>query len=192
MAGLQLADDVPSPAKRAKLSGEDASTVKQQREVRPTAAHSDKTGARPARPQKCADVAPPRLIPAVTHSRISKANPPFRQPIEVGSFSFDSRGQQQLDRSELRSPAGKSGMDLKVGYNHRQKLNQTPDLTNILTWVSHNWACFLPKLRGQRTLPRAQLVPAAAARQQRILQQTSESDQWVISSGSIFGIDKQT
>ena len=146
MAGLQLADDVPSPAKRAKLSGEDASTVKQQREVRPTAAHSDKTGARPARPQKCADF-------AVTHLEdFYKANPPFRQPIEVGSFSFDSRGQQQLDRSELRwySPAGKSGMDLKVGYNqYRQKLNQTPDLTNILTWVSHNWACFLPKLRGQ-------------------------------------------
>ena len=86
MAGLQLADDVPSPAKRAKLSGEDASTVKQQREVRPTAAHSDKTGARPARPQKCADF-------AVTHLEdFYKANPPFRQPIEVGSFSFDSRG----------------------------------------------------------------------------------------------------
>ena len=145
MAGLQVTD-VPSPAKRPKLSGEDASALKQQRESHPSSTAADKTSSRTTRPQKCADF-------AVSHLEdFYKANPPFRQPIEVGSFSFDSQGHQLLDRSELRwySPAGKSGMDLKVGYKQYQpKLNQTPDLTNILTWASHNWACFLPKLKGQ-------------------------------------------
>ena len=138
---LSASVDAP-PAKRRRLSDEDdSSLVHQQRHSRLV----DKPASK-IRPQKCADF-------AVSHLEdFYKSNPPFRQPIEVGSFSFDSHGHQQLDRSELRwySPAGKFGMDLKVGYGqYRQKLNQAPDLTNILIWMSHNWTCFLPKVRGQ-------------------------------------------
>ena len=140
---------VPSPAKKSRLSEEGGEGDPQQ-PPDPLAAtvHSEK-GPRIARPQKCADF-------SVSHLEdFYKANPPFRQPVEIGSFSFDGQGRQQLDRSGLRwyAPAGRSGMDLKVGYaQYEAKLNQTPDLTHLLTWLSHNWKCFLPKLRGQGSI----------------------------------------
>lgn len=84
-----------------------------------------------------------------------KPNPPFRLPVEIGSFSFDSEGEMVLDRSGLRYffQPPKLGLNLKVGFDQfERKLNQTPNLNAILTWVSHNWNCFLPKLTSQSSV----------------------------------------
>lgn len=77
-----------------------------------------------------------------------KPNPPFRLPVEIGSFSFDSSGIMVLNRSGLRyfSQPPRLGFDLKIGYDSFEcKLNQTPDLTDILKWISYNWSCFQTK-----------------------------------------------
>ena len=100
-------------------------------------------------PPKCADFLVSNL------EDFYRPYPAFRQPLEVGSFSFDSHGKLLLDRSGLRHYAqpSKLGLDLKVGYSaYKTKLHQSPDLNNILTWISHRWQCFLPKLRGQRSI----------------------------------------
>lgn len=101
---------------------------------------------------------PPPKCPNFVVSNLEdfyKPNPPFRLPVEVGSFSFDSQGQLVLDKSGLRYyyQPPKLGLDLNVGFDKfKRKLNQTPDLTNILTWISYHWDCFLPKLRGQGSI----------------------------------------
>lgn len=84
-----------------------------------------------------------------------KQYPAFRQPSEIGFFSFDSKGDMVMDRSGLRyySQPSRLGLDLKVGYpEFVPKLNQTPDLTNILTWISNRWECFLPKIKNQKSI----------------------------------------
>lgn len=126
-----LSDDSPSP-KRSKLHTE-GETYQQQ----------------PKPLGKISDFVVSRL------EDFYKPNPPFRLPVEIGSFSFDTKGDLILDRSGLKylTQPGKLGFDLKVGYDSFQpKLNQTPDLTVILNWISHNWNCFLPKMKGQSSL----------------------------------------
>lgn len=84
-----------------------------------------------------------------------KQYPAFRQPSEIGFFSFDSKGDMIMDRSGLRyySHPSRLGLDLKVGYSEFvPKLNQTPDLTNILTWISNKWECFIPKIKNQKSV----------------------------------------
>lgn len=121
--------DPPSP-KRPKVYAEDEAQQQQ-----------------PAKPSgKISDFVVSRL------EDFYKPNPPFRLPVEIGSFSFNDKGDLQLDRSGLRyyTHTTKLGFDLKVGYDaYKPKLNQTPDLTVILNWLSHNWNCFLPKMKGQ-------------------------------------------
>ena len=81
--------------------------------------------------------------------------PSFRQPSEIGFFSFNEKGEMILDRSGMRyfSQPSRLGLDLKVGYPQFQpKLNQSPDLANILRWISNRWECFLPKLKNQKSL----------------------------------------
>ena len=81
--------------------------------------------------------------------------PSFRQPSEIGFFSFDAKGEMTIDRSGIRyySQPSRLGLDLKVGYaEFKPKLNQTPDLGNILTWISNKWECFLPKFRNQKSI----------------------------------------
>ena len=101
--------------------------------------------------------APPKCLDFIVSNLedFYKPNPPFRLPVEVGSFSFDSQGQLLLDKSGLRyyCQPPKLGLDLKVGFDKfKLRLNQTPDLTSILSWISHHWDCFLPKLRGQGSI----------------------------------------
>jgi hypothetical protein len=103
----------------------------------------------PKLPPRCSDFVASNL------EDFYKPNPPFRLPVEIGCFSFDSNGKMVLDKSGLRyfSRPTKLALDLTVGYDKFiPKLNQTPDLTCILTWISHNWGCFLPKLRSDGSL----------------------------------------
>ena len=84
-----------------------------------------------------------------------RAYPAFRQPSEIGFFSFNENGDMILDRSGLRyySQPSRLGLDLTVGYSDfKPKLNQTPDLRNILTWISNKWECFLPKIKSQKSI----------------------------------------
>ena len=114
---------------------------------RPKVYAEDEAHQQPAKPSgKISDFVVSRL------DDFYKPNPPFRLPVEIGSFSFNDKGGLQLDRSGLRyyTHTTKLGFDLKVGYDsYKPKLNQTPDLTVILNWLSHNWNCFLPKMKGQ-------------------------------------------
>lgn len=111
-------------------------------------------------PRKCADLVVNRL------EDFYKPNPPFRLPVEIGCFSFDSKGSLVLDRSGLKafSPPAKVGVDLKVGYSDFQsKPEGAPELTPILTWISHNWQCFQPGLKSSKSLDGSQSLDKAGS-----------------------------
>ena len=86
-----------------------------------------------------------------------KACPSYRLPVEIGSFSIDEKGQQKLDRSELKyfSPPGHgSRMDLKVGYDKyvpSQRNVPADKLNPILKWINANGDCFRPKSAGPKS-----------------------------------------
>lgn len=131
MEGSENLDEGP-PTKKAKPSGEE-----------PRPKQSSKL------PPKCSDFVASNL------EDFYKPNPPFRLPVEIGCFSFNDKGKMVLDKRGLKyfSQPSKLGLDLRVGYDKFvPKWNQTPDLTCILTWISHNWGCFLPKLRKEGSL----------------------------------------
>lgn len=137
----------PPPAKRSRVF--DEGKVESNEDTRAASSQTVRATVKTTRPAKCSDFTVTRL------EDFYKTNPPFRQPVEIGSFSFDSEGRQVLDRRGLRSyyPAGKLGVDLKVGYKqYTPKLSQTPDLTHILTWMSYNWGCFLPHGKGHSSV----------------------------------------
>ncbi len=104
-----------------------------------------------AKPPKCPDFLVGNL------EDFYRSYPSFRQPSEIGFFSFNEKGDMAIDRSGIRyySPPQKPslGLDLKVGYSEfKPKLNQTPDLSHILTWVGNKWECFLPKFKNQKSI----------------------------------------
>ena len=122
--------EAPPVSKKQKISNVDDALPKQPTSKPP--------------PPKCSDFVASNL------EDFYKPNPPFRLPVEIGHFSFDAKGNMTFDKSALKHYAqpSKLGLDLRVGYDKFvPKFNQTPDLTHILTWISHNWGCFLPKLR---------------------------------------------
>jgi len=86
-----------------------------------------------------------------------KACPSYRLPVEIGAFSINEKGQQLLDRSELRyfsPPSHPTRMDLKVGYEKYvpSKRNVPADKLNpILRWVNANGDCFRPKTSGPKS-----------------------------------------
>lgn len=82
--------------------------------------------------------------------------PTYRLPVEVGSFSMDNQGKQQLDRSQLKyfSPpalpptSSRLNFDLRVGYDKfvpSAKGVPTEKLNPILRWIAMNGDCFRPK-----------------------------------------------
>ena len=83
-----------------------------------------------------------------------KTCPTYRLPVEIGSFSLDEKGVQQLDRSQLRflSPpptASRLNFDLKVGYEKyvpSQRSVPADKLNPILRWIAMNGDCFRPKM----------------------------------------------
>ena len=104
-----------------------------------------------AKPPKCPDFLVGNL------EDFYRSYPSFRQPSEIGFFSFSDKGDMTIDRSSVRyySPPQKPslGLDLKVGYSDfKPKFNQTPDLSWILRWVSNKWECFLPKFKNQKSI----------------------------------------
>ena len=139
-----MVDVEPPPAKIAKLSdGADDALL----HGRPRASAKA--------PRKCADLVVNRL------EDFYKPNPPFRLPAEIGCFSFDSEGRLVLDRSGLRaySPPAKIGVDLKVGFSDAKSNKEgAPDLTPILTWISHNWQCFQPGLKSSKSFDGSQSI----------------------------------
>lgn len=83
-----------------------------------------------------------------------KTCPTYRLPVEVGSFSLDNKGKQQLDRTQLKyfSPpaptSSRLNFDLKLGYDRYvpSKQNVPSDKLNpILRWIANNGDCFRPK-----------------------------------------------
>lgn len=140
--GQNMVDvELPS-AKRAKLSdGADEAAIHGRPRVSAKA------------PRKCADLVVNRL------EDFYKPNPPFRLPAEIGCFSFDSQGKLVLDRSGLKafSPPAKIGVDLKVGFSDTPSNKENaPDLTPILTWISHNLQCFQPGLKSSKSFDGSQ------------------------------------
>ena len=81
--------------------------------------------------------------------------PPYRLPVEIGSFSLDNKGKQVLDRSQLRyfSPppphlSSRLNFDLMLGYDKyvpSPRSVPSEKLNPILRWVANNGDCFRPK-----------------------------------------------
>ena len=98
-----------------------------------------------------------------------KACPSYRLPVEIGAFSINEKGRQQLDRTELRffsPPSHPTRMDLKVGYDKYvpSKRNVPADKLNpILRWINANGDCFRPKTSGPKSPEAATWVGVAAA-----------------------------
>ncbi len=98
-----------------------------------------------------------------------KACPSYRLPVEIGSFSLDEKGQQKLDRSELRyfsPPSHNSRMDLKVGFEKYVpgKRNVPSDKLNpILRWINVNGDSFRPKSAGPKSPDKGRLSDSVAA-----------------------------
>ena len=82
-----------------------------------------------------------------------KPCPNYRLPMEIGSFSLDTKGKVQLDRSQLRyyTPpqiATRVMFDLRVGYDRfvPKKCNVPANkLDPILEWINGNGDCFRPR-----------------------------------------------
>ena len=82
-----------------------------------------------------------------------KPCPNYRLPMEIGSFSLDTKGKVQLDRSQLRyytppQVATRVMFDLRVGYDKfvPKKGNvPTNKLNPILEWINGNGDCFRPR-----------------------------------------------
>ena len=84
-----------------------------------------------------------------------KTCPTYRLPVEIGCFSLDEKGKQQLDKSQLRyfihslPHTSRLNFDLKLGYDKyiRNDRNVPSDKLNpILRWVAVNGECFRPKV----------------------------------------------
>ena len=82
--------------------------------------------------------------------------PTYRLPVEIGSFSLDNKGKQQMDKSQLKfftpppppMATSRLNFDLRLGYD---KYVPSPrgvpsdKLNPILRWVSINGDSFRPK-----------------------------------------------
>lgn len=80
--------------------------------------------------------------------------PPYRLPVEIGSFSVDNKGKQVLDRSQLRyfsappPTSSRLNFDLMLGFDKYVPSPQSvpsEKLNPILRWVATNGDCFRPK-----------------------------------------------
>ncbi|KAL5473791.1 hypothetical protein EMCRGX_G028347 [Ephydatia muelleri] len=92
----------------------------------------------------------PHEFPVRELEEFYKDCPAYRLPVELGSFSLDSRGKYVDGRNQLRlyAPPGKLNLDLSVGWSEfvpKKCSVPTSKLDPILRWIVRNGNQFLPK-----------------------------------------------
>ncbi len=141
----------PPSSKRARLSLEDGDRARQTKKA-----------------QSVASAAASEIkleFPLRNLEDFYKDCPTYRLPVEVGSFSLDNQGKQQLDRTQLRyyfSPpaiSSRLNFDLKVGYDKfvpSPRSVPSDKLNPILRWIAMNGDCFRPKPFSPKSPDKAQ------------------------------------
>ena len=146
-------DEGAPPAKRARLqNAQDSSSINSApgSSFSPPASSSgaDVHGKAPGMPAGFVCEFPVRNL-----EDFYKPCPNYRLPMEIGSFSHDTKGKVQLDRSQLRyytppQVATRVMYDLRVGYDKFvPKKGNVPanKLDPILEWINGNGDCFRPR-----------------------------------------------
>ena len=143
-------DEAGPPAKRARLQNTQDSKLNSApgSNFSPPASGANVHGKTPSMPAGFVCEFPVRNL-----EDFYKPCPNYRLPMEIGSFSLDTKGKVQLDRSQLRyyTPpqiATRVVFDLRVGYDKFvPKKGNVPanKLDPILEWINGNGDCFRPR-----------------------------------------------
>ena len=143
-------DEAAPPAKRARLQNtQDSSlTFAPGSNFSPPGSGANVHGKTPSMPAGFVCEFPVRNL-----EDFYKPCPNYRLPMEIGSFSLDTKGKVQLDRSQLRyytppQVATRVMFDLRVGYDKFvPKKGNVPanKLNPILEWINGNGDCFRPR-----------------------------------------------
>ena len=143
-------DEAAPPAKRARLQNtqDPRSNSAPGSNFSPPASGANVHGKTPSMPAGFVCEFPVRNL-----EDFYKPCPNYRLPMEIGSFSLDTKGKVQLDRSQLRyyTPpqiATRVMFDLRVGYDRfvPKKCNVPANKLNpILEWINGNGDCFRPR-----------------------------------------------
>lgn len=143
-------DEAAPPAKRARLQNTQDSSLNfaPGSNFSPPASGANVHGKTPSMPAGFVCEFPVRNL-----EDFYKPCPNYRLPMEIGSFSLDTIGKVQLDRSQLRyytppQVATRVMFDLRVGYDKFvPKKGNVPanKLDPILEWINGNGDCFRPR-----------------------------------------------